>query len=53
MNAVFTLNVLPKEANLIVLDDFVTTGQTLASMRRLLEEHGKNLVFFTGINNKL
>ena len=53
MNAVFTLNVLPKEANLIVFDDFVTTVQTLASMRRLLEEHGKNLVFFTGINNKL
>lgn len=53
MNAVFTLNVLPKEANLIVFDDFVTTGQTLASMRRLLEEHGKNIVFFTGINNKL
>ena len=53
MNAVFTLNTLPKEANLIVFDDFVTTGQTLASMRRLLEEHGKNLVFFTGINNKL
>ncbi len=53
MNAVFTLNVLPNEANLIVFDDFVTTGQTLAAMRRLLEEHGKNLVFFTGINNKL
>lgn len=53
MNAVFTLNVLPKEANLIVFDDFVTTGQTLASMRRLLEEHGKNLVFFTGINNRI
>lgn len=53
MNAVFTLNVLPKEANLIVFDDFVTTGQTLASMRRVLEQHGKNLVFFTGINNKL
>ena len=53
MNAVFTLNVLPKEANIIVFDDFVTTGQTLASMRRLLEQHSKNLVFFTGINNKL
>ena len=53
MNAVFTLNVLPKEANLIVFDDFVTTGQTLASMRRLLEQHGKNLVFFTGINNRI
>lgn len=53
MNAVFTLNVLPKESNIIVFDDFVTTGQTLASMRRLLEQHGKNLVFFTGINNRL
>ena len=53
MNAVFTLNVLPKEANLIVFDDFVTTGQTLASMRRLLEQHGKNLMFFTGINNRI
>ena len=53
MNAVFTLNILPKERNLIVFDDFVTTGQTLHSMRVLLEDHGKNLVFFTGINNKL
>ena len=53
MNAVFTLNVLPKEANLIVFDDFVTTGHTLASMRRLLEQHGKNLMFFTGINNRI
>ena len=53
MNAVFTLNLLPKEANIIVFDDFVTTGQTLAAMRRLLEPLGKNLVFFTGINNKL
>lgn len=53
MNAVFTLNVLPIESNVIVFDDFVTTGQTLASMRRLLEPLGKNLVFFAGINNKL
>ena len=53
MNAVFTLNILPKEPNVIVFDDFVTTGQTLASMRRLLQPLGKNLVFFAGINNKL
>lgn len=53
MNAVFTLNVLPKEPNIIVFDDFVTTGQTLASMKRLLTNYGKNLVFFAAINNKL
>ena len=53
MNAVFTANNIPKEPNVIVFDDFVTTGQTLASMKRLLTNHGKNLIFFAGINNKL
>ncbi len=53
VGAVFTLNVLPKEPNCIVFDDFVTTGSTLQAMRNLLLEHGKNCVFFTGINNKL
>lgn len=52
MNAVFDLNILPAQPNLIVFDDFVTTGSTLASMRRLLEPLGKNLSFFAGINNK-
>ena len=42
-----------KEANIIVFDDFVTTGATMISMRDLLLPLGKNLVFFTGINNKL
>ena len=50
---VFELNVLPKEPNVIVYDDFVTTGQTLAAMRRLLQPLGKNLVWFTNVNNKL
>ena len=54
LGAVFTLNVLPKEPNCIVFDDFVTTGATLKAMKNLLEgEHHKNCVFFTGINNKL
>lgn len=54
VGAVFTLNgEAPKEANIIVFDDFVTTGATMQSMRELLMPHGKNLVFFTGINNKL
>ena len=53
VNAVFELIVLPKEPNVIVFDDFVTTGQTLAGMKHLLQPLGKNLVFFTGVNNKL
>lgn len=53
VNAVFELNVLPKEPNIIVYDDFVTTGQTLAAMRRLLEGYNKNLVWFANVNNKL
>lgn len=42
-----------KERNIIVFDDFVTSGATMISMRELLLPLGKNLVFFTGINNKL
>lgn len=53
MNAVFTLNYLPQEPNIIVFDDFVTTGQTLHSMKQLLQPLGKNLAFYAGINNKL
>ena len=53
IGAVFTLNILPKENNCIVFDDFVTTGSTLKAMRTLLLENKKNCVFFTGINNKL
>ncbi len=53
VNAVFDLNVLPKEPNIIVFDDFVTTGQTLAAMKQLLAPYRKNLVFFTCIDNKL
>jgi len=53
VNAVFSLNILPKEPNIIVFDDFVTTGSTLKAMRTLLREHHKTTIFFTGINNKL
>lgn len=53
INAEYTLNILPQEANIIVFDDFVTTGSTLGSMYRLLSQYDKNLIFFTGINNKL
>ena len=54
VGAVFTFGKEPPaERNIIVFDDFVTTGATMISMRELLRPLGKNLVFFTGINNKL
>lgn len=54
VGAVFTFGAEPpKERNKIVFDDFVTTGATMISMKNLLEPLGYNLVFFTGINNKI
>ena len=54
VGAVFTFGKEPPaESNIIVFDDFVTTGATMISMKNLLEPLGKNLVFFTGINNKM
>ncbi|MBD5421675.1 MAG: hypothetical protein HDR49_01400 [Bacteroides sp.] len=54
VGALFTLSGQPpKERNIIVFDDFVTTGSTMISMKNLLEPLGYNLVFFTGINNKI
>ena len=53
VNATFELNILPNEANIIVFDDFVTTGQTMAAMKRLLVSANKNCVFYSAINNKL
>lgn len=53
VNAVFSLGTEPpKERNIIVFDDFVTTGATMVSMRNLFLPLGYNLVFFAGINNK-
>lgn len=37
---------IPPERNLIVFDDFVTTGSTLGAMNRLLSPLGKNCIFF-------
>lgn len=52
VNAVFELNVRPSEQNIIIFDDFVTTGQTMLAMKRLFEPLGKNVLFVAGINNK-
>ena len=53
VNAIFDVNVVPKEQNIICFDDFVTTGQTLQAMKRALEPFNKNILFISGINNKL
>lgn len=53
VGAVFDANNIPVEPNVIVFDDFVTTGSTLLAMKNLLQSLGKNCVFFAGINNKL
>ena len=54
VGAVFTFGKQPPtERNIIVFDDFVTTGATMISMRNLLMPLQKNLVFFTAISNKL
>ena len=36
VNAVFEINNLPQESNIIVFDDFVTTGMTMARMEKVL-----------------
>ena len=53
IGAVFDANNIPREGNVIVFDDFVTTGSTLLSMKNLLLQEGKNPIFICGINNKL
>ena len=53
INAVFTAGNIPKEQNIIVFDDFVTTGSTISAMKNLLDSLGKTSVYFIGINNHL
>lgn len=53
INAEFILNRLPDAPNIIVFDDFVTTGSTLKAMRQLLSPLNKSLLFVAGINNAL
>ena len=51
VNPVFTLVNIPEEPNVILFDDFVTTGSTLAATAALLREKGKTLHIIAGINN--
>ena len=53
VGAVFDPHNIPHEPNVIVFDDFVTTGSTLLAMKNLMREQGKSPVFICGINNKL
>lgn len=52
VGAVFTANMIPPEHNVIVFDDFVTSGSTLISMKNLLDRICRNSIFFTAILNK-
>lgn len=53
VGAVFDPHNIPREPNVIVFDDFVTTGSTLLAMKNLMREQGKSPFFIAGINNKL
>ena len=48
----FEPGIIPPETNLIVFDDFVTTGSTIGAMNRLLAPMGKNCMYFVGVNNQ-
>ena len=48
----FSAGNIPRERNLIVIDDFVTTGSTLGAMNRLLSPLGKNCIYFVGVDNQ-
>ncbi len=53
VNDVFHPANIPPHRNIIVFDDIVSTGSTLAAMKNLLDAEGKNSIYFTGINNIL
>ena len=52
IGADFEPGIIPPETNLIVFDDFVTTGSTIGAMNRLLAPMGKNCMYFVGVNNQ-
>ena len=51
VNAVFSLQIVPRQPNIIVFDDIVTSGSTLKAMCEALQPYGKTLVFTVGIDN--
>lgn len=53
VNAVFEFRNIPKHSILIVFDDFITSGQTLFSMKKLLDTLNFNCIYFAAVHNKL
>lgn len=51
VNAVYDLIRIPERRNLIVIDDFCTSGSTMISMRNLLEPHCSLILFFAAVRN--
>lgn len=52
INPEFFAEFVPPEHNIIVVDDFITTGSTLIAMYDLLKSIGKNPIIFAGVLNK-
>lgn len=48
---VFTLEVDPRERNVLIFDDIITTGQTARTIRELLLEKGHVVLIAAGIKN--
>lgn len=51
VNAVYDIVDVPKQRNIILYDDIVTTGSTFNSCRRALMPYQKNIVYFASIDN--
>ncbi|MDE6237824.1 MAG: phosphoribosyltransferase [Muribaculaceae bacterium] len=52
INPEFFAEFMPPEHNIIVVNDFITTGSTLIAMYNLLTSIGKNPIIFAGVLNK-
>ena len=53
VGAVFDLIAVPKEQNVILYDDIITTGSTLKATREALNEAGKTTLLIVSIDNHL
>lgn len=51
INPEFSLDIVPPQHNIIVIDDFVTTASTMIAMHKILTKAAKNTIFFAAVNN--
>lgn len=50
--ATFEVEEIPKQQNILVYDDIMTTGSTFQACHRALLPYNKNLIYFTSISNE-